>query len=108
MIRKLGSNYSFVIIGLMAAGMFSLLQPGHAAPEGEGKEHKLLMFLDANAFGVYLLHFLFLKIAVTLIPWNPYRSGGNLVLAAVTLAVFLLSLGLTWILRLIPGVKRVL
>ncbi len=107
-IKKLVTNYSFVIIALMAAGLFSLFRTDEKKADTPGKKHRLLSFLDVQSFGIYLLHFLLLKLAVTQINWNPYQAGGNLVLILVTLAVFLLSLGLTWCLRLIPFVRKLL
>ena len=107
-IKKLVTNYSFVIIALMAAGLFSLLRSKEKTADEPGKGVRLLTFLDAQSFGIYLLHYLLLKLAVTQIDWNPYQAGGNLVLILVTLAVFLLSLGLTWCLRLIPFVRKLL
>lgn len=128
-IGKLTGNYSFIIIALMAAGLFSLLKPREGAAHQQehpnssrltasnssaddgsalGFGTRFLLFLDAHSFGIYLLHFLILKFAVTQIRWNPYRFGGNLMLVPVTVAVFLLSLGLCWILKKIPGIRKIL
>ena len=104
-LKKLLPNYSFVINALMAAGLYSLLQPKEAA---SAKDAKLLSFLDRQSFGIYLIHYLVLKFAVTQIAWNPYQSDGVVLLIAVSAAVFLISLGLTWCLRLIPFVKKFL
>ena len=92
----------------MAAGLFSLLRAKEKTADEPGKGVRLLTFLDAQSFGIYLLHYLLLKFAVTQLGWNPYQSGGNLALIAVSLAIFLLSLGLTWCLRLIPFVRKIL
>ncbi|MBO4887922.1 MAG: acyltransferase [Firmicutes bacterium] len=108
LIRKLISNYSFVVIGLMAAGLFSLLRSNKKTADSPGTGDRLLTFLDAHSFGIYLLHYLLLKIVVTQIAFNPYQAGGNIALIAVTLVIFLLSLGLCWCLRLIPFVKKFL
>lgn len=107
MIKKLLTNYSFVLTGLMAAGLFGLVLPGEKKA-GVSKEPRWVQFLDENSFGVYLIHYLVLKLAVTQISWNPYQSGGNLVLLLVSLGVFLISLGVTFLLRLIPVVKKLL
>ena len=107
-IPKLTGNYSFVVICLMAAGVFSLLQPKEKAAGQPVREAKLLIFLDQHSFGIYLLHYLVLKLIVTQLPWNPYQQGGNLLLIGVCLPVFLVSLGLCWILKKIPLVKKLL
>ena len=67
-----------------------------------------LHFVDQHSFGIYLLHFMVLKFAVVILQLDPYKAGGNLLLVCVTLLVFAISLLLTFLLRLIPGAKKIL
>ncbi|MBO6158010.1 MAG: acyltransferase [Firmicutes bacterium] len=115
-IQSLLGNYSFLVIVLLSVGIFTLIKgTEEKATDGTasgGKEVKkqsaLVRLIDENSFGIYLVHMMFLKIGAFVIKFNPYPAGGIWTLLGITLIVFLLSLGLTWVLRKIPGMKRVL
>ncbi len=134
-LQKLLGNYSFIAVALASSGLFALLKPKEAAAEDNesdaeaeneqnakaspnrkdqkktGKKEAGLIalhFMDQHSFGIYLLHFMVLKFAVVILQLDPYKAGGNLLLIVVTMLVFAVSLLLTFLLRLIPGVKKIL
>ena len=50
----------------------------------------------------------FLKLVTFVWKWNPYAHGGLLMVLGLSLAVFAVSWAAVWLLRKIPGVKKVL
>lgn len=49
-----------------------------------------------------------LKAVLVVLGFDPYRYGGAPAVLGLCLAVFLVSLIVTWILKLIPGLKKLL
>lgn len=109
-LSKLLGNYSFAVIAVAAAGLFALLKEEEQKSTAAMKTatRKVVDLIDENAFGIYLVHFMVLKFAVVILRFNPYQAGGNLLLAVISLLVFVLSLLLTALLRKIPFMKKVL
>lgn len=104
------TSYSSILIILQAAGLFSLFaqtdsrRASHGAPTAL---EKLLLFIDQNSFGTYLIHMIFIRLVLRYMAVNPYQLGlwsfpllviGNLILSCL----------ITWILRKIPGLKKIL
>ena len=106
-IQSLTGNYSFVVIVLLAVGIFTLLKATEH-PDKENKSGGLVKLIDEQSFGIYLVHMMFLKIGAYVIQWNPYPNGGFFTLLGIAFAVFVCSFVLTYVLRLIPGAKKVL
>jgi len=97
------SSYSSPFVVMQTVGIYSWIV-GEAPGRGS---NRLIEFLDENGFGIYLVHMIFLRLALRYFGIDPYTLGvwsfvllvaGNLVLSCI----------LTWMLRRIPGLKRVL
>ena len=104
-LKSLLGNYSFLLIILLSAGVFSLIRN---LCQPEVKESKLIRWIDEQSFGVYLIHMVFVKVGVFLIKWNPYPQGGVILVFGIAAVIFALSAGITWLLRKIPGVQHIL
>ena len=98
-LKALVNDYSFILTIVGAAGVFLLLR--------KTKKHKILEIIDQNSFGIYLIHLMPLKYIALKHPFDPYGLGLASV-AVLAVAVFLLSFGVTWLLRKIPFVKKIL
>ncbi len=97
------NSYSSPFVVLQTTGIYAWLV-GEAPGRGE---NKVIGFLDENGFGIYLIHMIFLRLALRYYGLNPYTLGiwSFAVLVVGNLAI---SCVITWILRKIPGLKRVL
>ena len=103
------ASYSSMFVILQSVGMFSLLCSGDetAARRPSSAFGRLLLFIDENSFGVYLIHMIWIRLLLRYLEINPYEIGLWLfpVLILGNLAVSCL---VTWALRRIPGMKRIL
>ena len=101
-LRKLLNNYAFLPVLMQATGLFALLEIWE--PNGG----RLLAELDRLTFGTYLLHMAALKAVLVVLGFDPYRHGGALTVLGLCLAVFFVSMLVTWVLKLIPGLRKLL
>jgi len=101
-LKGLLSSYAFLPVLMQSVGLFSLISRISA---GEGK---LLRFIDSNSFGVYLIHMAFLKYMFLALGFDPMAKSGLPLLLLASLAVYLLSLICTWLLRKLPLIKKIL
>ncbi len=95
------SSYSFPTVALMAAGIFSLICGM------KDRKTKIWDILDANSFGVYLIHLIFLRIILRYMSFDPFKYGAA-AFAGVAVLAYLVSQILVWLLRLIKPVRKVL
>ena len=63
--------------------------------------------LDQQTFGIYLIHMVFLRLFLRYMNWNLYHYGAAAFVFFV-IGMFALSFGIVFLLRCIPGVKRIL
>ena len=70
---------------------------------------RFLLALDGCSFGIYLIHMIFVRLVLRYLRINPFRSTvAFLVFAGLVIANLLLSWGITWLLKKIPGVRKIL
>ena len=99
-LKALVSDYSFPLTVVGAVGVFLLIRSFKGT-------NKVLTFIDQNSFGIYLLHMIPLKILVMKKVFNPY-STCMWTLLPVAVGVFVAALLVTWLLRKIPIVRKLL
>ncbi len=99
-LKALVNDYSFPLTVVGAIGVFLLIRSFKGT-------NKVLTFIDQNSFGVYLLHMIPLKILVMKKVFNPY-STCMWTLLPVAVGAFVAALLVTWILRRIPIVRKLL
>lgn len=104
-LRSLSGSYASVPVAMQAIGLFSLLRNGRKMTKGSVA--RFLLRVDAMSFGIYLVHVLFIYLFYRVLKWNPYVAGGIL-LVPITVLVFILSYGLTAVLKKIPGADRII
>ncbi len=104
--EKLLGNYAFLPIVVLSAGAFILLK-GNGGVFRPGMA-KVWEFLDKYSFGIYLTHLIFLRFLIKVVKWNPFSFGSFWMLIPIVLVVYLASLAVTILLKLIPGVKKLL
>ena len=98
-------GYPSVFVVGQPVGIFSLLC---GIPSKREKAEGLLLAMDQCSFGIYLIHMIFVMIVMKVLMVDPYAYGGALLFIAMTGAFFALSFAVTFVLRKIPGVSRVL
>ena len=106
-VTSLLGSYSFPLIVLQSAGMFSFA----CGIKHADKSNFFTAFLnqtDKCSFGIYLIHMLFLKLVFAVLKFNPYNYGGFITVFATSVAVLAISFFTVWILRKIPAVRKVL
>lgn len=100
------TNYSFPLIILQSIGFFGLMHTKKAKTP-----HWLewiLEQIDSCSFGIYLVHMAFLKAILVYWKWNPYAHGGTITVFLLAIAVTIFSFGCIWVLKRIPGLKKLL
>ncbi|MCQ2515384.1 MAG: acyltransferase [Saccharofermentans sp.] len=95
-------NYSSVVIVVLAVSIFSL------AAQANGKSNKLLKLMDECSFGIYLVHMILIKWFYTYLGFNPFSHGKIFGVIVSSVLVYIASLGIVFVIRLIPGVKKLL
>ena len=99
-------KYSSPLVIGQTLGVFTVL-----IHMGEAKGRltaKTIQVLDDTSFGTYLLHMMFVRLLFRYMQFDPYLHVPALTLAAVVLGIYLLSTILTFVLRVIPGVNKIL
>lgn len=100
--KNLFGYHSILVIG-QAAGIFTLLDKKSVKKNGP-----VITLLDQCGFGAYLIHMIFIHIVLKHMGVNPYEYGGAMLFLLMTVAFYILAVGITWLLRLIPLVRQVL
>ena len=100
-------NYAFLPVIILSIGCFLLLR-GSGKNTSSPRAEKLWSFLDRNSFGIYLTHLFFLRWLIKVVKWNPFETGSFWMLIPVAIGVFAASLLVTFLLRLIPGLKKLI
>lgn len=96
-------NYSFVPVVIASVGMFGLFKNIKSA-----RNNRILLFTDKLSFGIYLIHLAFLRYGIRFGDFNPFTHGGIAMIILIAAAVFAASFFLTAILKMIPGIKKIL
>ena len=89
-------------VALLAMAVFLLVDKWNV------KENKVVRELAACTWGVYLLHPVFLNVGTKLFKIDLLSHLPYLKLFAAWIVVFLLTFGLTWVLRRLPFFKKIL
>ncbi|MBR0398512.1 MAG: acyltransferase [Eubacterium sp.] len=104
-------NYSSVFTVLISCGVFSLFCGGAGAQEKQaakpGKAGKILESIDANSFGIYLLHMMAVRLILRYYGLNPFRYGMWMFLL-LTVFIFAVTYLVVRLLRTIPAVRIIL
>ena len=98
-------GYSSFFVIMQAIGVFALLKSVHGS--GIPFMNRLLMELDKCSFGIYLIHMIFVRLILRYMGINPYKNGGIIAFVLLILGILLISFILTWILKKIPFLKRI-
>ncbi len=129
-------GYSSIFVLLLTVGVFSLMknlfgsadhaeveavvdpvkdgdevaeETGIPAPKKSGVVSRILLEIDRCSFGIYLIHMIFVRLVLRYWHLNPYASNVTiLIFAGLVLGILIISYGITALLKLIPGVKKIL
>lgn len=98
-------GYSSLFVIMQAVGFFALLKD--VKHTGFRAVKWLLLKLDECSFGVYLIHMIFVRLILRYMGFNPYENGGILAFVAVIAGILVISYAITWILKRIPFLKKI-
>lgn len=98
-------GYASLVVIMQAVGFFALLKD--VKHTGFRAVKWLLLKLDECSFGVYLIHMIFVRLILRYIGFNPYENGGILAFVAVIAGILVISYAITWILKRIPFLKKI-
>ena len=99
-------TYNFPVTVLMSAGIWGLFMAG------KDREHpaldKLCAELESCSFGIYLIHMAILKLVFAVFRLDPIGHGGALTVLGIAVGALLVSYLIVKLLRLVPGVRKVI
>ena len=82
---------------------------GMQAPKKPNFVGRIFLEIDRCSFGIYLIHMIFVRLVLRYWRVNPYASNVTiLVFIGIVLGILIVSYGITALLKLIPGVKKIL
>lgn len=96
-------EYSSILVIAQSAGFFALV----SRCKGKVAVRKILLQIDRCSLGIYLIHMIFVRLFLRYWGLNPY-AGGVLAFVGLILLIFVISFVITWLLKRIPGVRRIL
>lgn len=117
-------DYSSVFVLLLSVGFFALMKncldkekiiskkPDLRTTVYELKKPnalgRILLELDRCSFGIYLIHMLFVRLILRYWMVDPFAIRPSAaVFAGLIIGIVLISYGITFLLKLIPGVKKI-
>lgn len=100
------NNYSFVLTAITAIGVYGLLMC--SKDRSPALIDKVAAELESCSFGIYLLHLIPLKVIFAAAKFKPMEHGGYITLLGIAAGVTVLSYAATKLLKLIPGVKKII
>ncbi|MCR5109234.1 MAG: acyltransferase [Lachnospiraceae bacterium] len=107
-------SYASPFVVLQAVGVFGLFfeKDRKAGIDKEnndrtGKMTKIIDFFDGNSFGVYLIHMIWIRLVLRHMMIDPYDMGWWF-FPVFIIGNFVLSSLLVWVLRKIPGLRKIL
>lgn len=101
-------GYSSIFVVLQSVGMFAWFTSSQKAQKAPGRVQKALLVFDACSFGVYLIHMIFVRGILKHTAIQPYGAFSPLIFAGLVLGITAVSFVLTWVLRKIPLVQKIL
>ncbi|MGN0479017.1 MAG: hypothetical protein ACI4GO_06260, partial [Hominenteromicrobium sp.] len=100
-------GYASIFVIFQSVGLFSMLDRQEAHGRlGWGK--KLLLRIDSCSFGIYLIHMIFVRGILKHTAIHPYGAGSPFIFIGLVLGITVVSYGITWLLKKIPGVRSIL
>lgn len=97
-------RYSSILVIMQSLGIFSLVERiGNA-----GKWRKLFVEIDNCSFGIYLIHMMGVRLVLRYMGFNPYANHPVVAFTVLVFGIFLISYIITWILKKIPGFRKIL
>ena len=98
-------GYPALPVVLQSAGLFALFKH---IPIKKNQFHTLVCKLDDVSFGIYLIHFLFIRIILRYWKVNPFIGGNIFLIPIIILGILLVSWLTVWILKKLPFFKTIL
>ena len=111
-------GYASIFVLVLTVGIFSLAKNSErpSLPDVENSVEKkpgiigkIFLEIDRCSFGIYLIHMIFVRLTLRYWQINPYASNLTiLIFIGLVLGILIVSYGITALLKLIPGVKKIL
>lgn len=98
-------GYSSILVVMQAVGLFGIL--AYTDWKGIAFLRKLLLAIDANSFGIYLVHLMFIRGMLKRVGLNPFEHGAGWCILGLVFANLIISYIVVWIIKKIPLLKKV-
>lgn len=99
-------GYSSIFVIVQAVGVYGLFI--HRNQMKCQWLRRLLVKIDENSFGIYLIHMILVRILFKQIKLNPFAYGGWPCILAVVVLTAVVSWGIVWGLKKIPVFRKIL
>ncbi|MGI6205289.1 MAG: acyltransferase [Anaerovoracaceae bacterium] len=96
-------SYASLIVVVLSCGVFALFRDW-TLPDALDR---VMYDLDRCSFGIYLFHMIFIRLVLRYWKFNPYEYGAWAFVVLI-LAFFVISYALVKILKLIPGINKII
>ncbi len=99
-------SYSSILVVMQAVGIFTLMErtKGNVLKLAG----KILNMIDNCSFGIYLIHMIFVRLVLRYMRYNPYEGMIPLNFILLILGVLIVSYVVTWLMKKVPGIRRLL
>lgn len=99
-------GYSSIFVIFMAAGFFWYIK--NLKINTKSKLWKCIECIDECSFGIYIIHMVFVRLVLRYWQVNPYDGNSGAKFTGLFLIIFIVSFGITWCLKKIPCIKKIL
>lgn len=100
-------SYASIFVILQGVALFSLFASMPQKGEKPSLFGRMLLFIDENCFGIYLLHMVWIRLVLRYMEVNPYESSLWL-FPVLILANLIVTALIIFLLRRIPGLNKIL
>lgn len=99
-------GYSSIFVIFMAAGFFWYIK--NLKINTQSKLWNCIECIDECSFGIYIIHMVFVRLVLRYWQVNPYDGNSGAKFTGLLLIIFIVSFGITWCLKKIPCIKKIL
>lgn len=100
-------SYSSILVVMQAIGIFTVIEK--IVLSENGWIHKVFIQIDKCSFGIYLIHMMLVRYILRYRMINPYETRYPAIsFVLIFIVVFAVSYAVTWMLRHIPGLRKII
>lgn len=97
-------GYSSIFVVMQAVGILGILL--YTNWKGISFLRRILLAIDANSFGIYLVHLMFIRGMLKRVGLNPFEYGGGWCMLGLVFVNLIISYIIVWIIKKIPLLRK--